>query len=154
MKFKDINEIISFVNNGKATLPEWQRKLFARYRDEIQVHSNGELFYKLDKLFPNEHPESKNHRLLAFEPITKGSFWKGVTNVEEIFHNSSYSIEASERTIEHIGQNNFEGKNLFNFFLNKWCEQALTTDPNSLAVVYPFEYSKATGREQLQVIGS
>lgn len=141
MKFNNIEEIVAFVSKG-LKLPEWQEQLFSKYRKEVRVHSKGELFYKIDRLFPNEHPVSKQHRVLSFESVTKGSFWKAVNNVQQIFQNSSYTATASESTIDFITGDNFEGQNLFSFFLEKWCSTAIPDDPNSLIVVYPFEFMK------------
>lgn len=151
--FLDVLKLISFAIT--ADLPGWQKKLFAKSRDELQVHSKGELFYKIDRLFPNELPESKQHRILAFEPITKQSFWKGVTNVIEIFQNSSYTAEASEKTVKLIIQDTWENKNFFSFFLDEWTKAALSEDPNSLCVVYPPEYIKQNPTiQQVQFISS
>lgn len=141
MKFNNIEEIVAFVN-GKLKLPDWQEQLYSKYRKEVRVHSRGELFFKIDRLFPNEHPVSKEHRVLSFESVTKGSFWKAVNNVQQIFQNSSYTATASETTMNFITEDNFEGQNLFSYFLEKWCSTAIPDDPNSLIVVYPFEFMK------------
>jgi hypothetical protein len=153
MKFADVNAMVLFATR-EAKLPEWQTKLFEKYRNEIKVHSRGELFFKLDTLFPNEHPSSKNHRVRAFESVTKGSFWKGVNNVQQIFQNSSYSVSASKNTVDYVSQVIFDEKNFFEHFLEQWCKNALANDPNSLMVVYPFEYVKEKGVKQLQFISS
>jgi hypothetical protein len=141
MKFNNFEEIVAFVKRG-VKLPDWQKQLYSKYSKEVKVHSKGELFYKIDRLFPNEHKNSKEHRVLSFESVTKGSFWKGVNNVQQIFQNSSYTVSANEKTIEFISADNFEGQSLFSFFLEKWCQTALPEDPNSLIVVYPFEFMK------------
>lgn len=154
MVFNNVNDVVSFVAERLKDLPEWQRKLYQQYAEEIQVHSRGELFYKIDNLFPNEHPMSKEHRVLAFESVTKGSFWKGVNNVIRIFQNSSYSLEASENTVEFVSDHNFDKQNLFSFFLEKWCNTALADDCNSIVAVYPFEYVKAKNVPQVVIIPS
>lgn len=137
MKFSNPENLVSFVLGCK--LPEWQTKLFSKFRTEVQVHSRGQLFYKLDQLFPNESLISKQHRVMAFEPITKGSFNKGVTNINRILSNSSYTCETAEKTEQVITGNNFEGKDLFNYFTEEWMNIALGMDPNALIVVYPPE---------------
>lgn len=154
MRFENVSDIVSFVASKAKTLPQWQRELFSQYREEVQVHSNGLLFYKVDRLFPNEHPDSKAHRILAFEAITKGSFWKGVNNVTRVFQNSSYSVEASENTVAHVTSHNFDKQNLFSFFLKKWCETALANDPNAVVVVYPFEFMQGKKFSQVSFISS
>ncbi len=138
MIFTTVQELVSFVVREK--LPAWQTKLFSKYSNELQVHSKGQLFCKIDTLFPNEHPDSKQHRLLAFEPITKGSFNKGISNIMRIFTNSSYTCIASENTNQLITQPVFDSKNLFTYFLELWIEKALGDDPNGLFVVYPEKF--------------
>lgn len=153
MKFADALALVKFALS--QTLPEWQKKLLKKHRDELQVHSQGEIFTKVDRLFPNEQPDSKMQRILSYEPITKQSFWKGVNNVIEIFQNSSYTAEASEKTVDYITQHNWDDKNLFSYFLDQWTRMALSEDPNALIVVYPFEYiKKFPAREQIKFIGS
>lgn len=68
-RFNDVKELVKFAT--QESLKDWQKKLYKKYRNELQVHSKGEIFYKIDRLFPNEQLESKLHRVLAFEPITK-----------------------------------------------------------------------------------
>jgi hypothetical protein len=152
MIFNDIQALADFAQ--KAKLPSWQAKLFEKYRDQVQVHSKGELFYKIDRLFPNEHPMSKCHRVMAFEPVTKASFLKGISNIMRIFSNSSYEAEASEKTIEYITKHYFDNKNLFSYFLELWITKALGDDPNSLIIVYPKEYNDSKPYEQVLAIPS
>lgn len=152
MIFTDVNAVVSFAVSAK--LPDWQTKLFKKYREEVQVHSKGQLFYKIDRLFPNEHPWSKEHRILAFEPVTKGSFNKGLTNIMRIFSNSSYTCEASEETMQLITKPTFDNKNLFSYFLEQWSINALANDPNSLIVVYPPDFIKDKSFDQVLFVKS
>jgi hypothetical protein len=138
LQFKSEKELVSFVINGK--LPEWQRKLFKKNSEAVKVHSQGHIFYKIDRLFPNEHPESKLHRILSFESITEASFGRAANNINRIFRNSSYTVEASEKTIQEANETKYEGQNFFTWFLDQWVKYALKTDPNSMIVVYPPEY--------------
>lgn len=153
MNFIDVQTLVSFVTT-KAKLPEWQTKLFKKYSSEIQVHSKGQIFYKIDRLFPNENPQSKDHRMLSFEPVTKASFHKGLTNIMRIFSNSSYTCEASEETNNLITDHVFDNKNLFSFFLEQWVMNALAYDPNSLIVVYPPDFIKDKSFSQVMFIKS
>lgn len=143
MQFKSEDDIVSFAITAK--LPEWQGKLFKQNREAVQVHSQGQLFYKIDRLFPNEHSESKKHRVLSFESITEPSFDKAANNINRIFKNSSYTVEASEKTLQFAREDGFEGQNLFNWFLDNWTKWALKEDPNSRIVVYPLEYATEKG---------
>lgn len=152
MVFETIEKLVSFAQGAK--LPEWQRKLFAKNRERVQVHSKGRLFYKLDTLFPNEHPSSKAHRMMAFEPITESSFLKGRNNVGRIFKNSSYTAEASETTIEYITDDRFCDKNLFTFLLDLFVEVALSDDPNAPFVFYPSQFIEATEQDPVVAIST
>lgn len=144
MTFESLEGIIQFAK--KAKLPDWQTELFCKYADEIRVHSKGLLFAKIDTLFPNEQPESKANRLLAYEPITTGSFHKGLSNINRIFSNSSYKIEASPNTIEQAKKEVYgDDKNLFDYYLQQWLETALSDDPNSFVVTYPPEFVDKSG---------
>src|SRR6185436_17426056 len=102
LQFKTDEEVVSFVLKQK--LPDWQAKLFKKNAEAIQVHSQGQIFFKLDRLFPNEAAESKDHRILAFESVTEASFLRGVNNINRIFKNTSYNYEASDKTVEQADQ--------------------------------------------------
>lgn len=152
LQFQSEKDLVSFVISAK--LPEWQRKLFKQYADSIQVHSQGEIFYKLDRLFPNEHPESKHHRILSFESVTEASFGRAANNVNRIFKNSSYTVEASEAVIDTLTSHNYEGLNFYAWFLDQWVAYALKQDANARIIVYPPEYVKATGRASVVFVES
>lgn len=151
LEFKDEKALVSFVANSK--LPEWQVSLFKKNAEAVQVHSQGQLFYKINALFPNENPESQKHRVLSFESITEPSFGRAANNVNRIFKNSSYTCEASEKTIEIANGHTFEEQNFFNWFLDEWVKWALKEDPNSRIVVYPPEYVKK-GNAQVVFVSS
>lgn len=140
LKFADEKALIKFVL--AATLPEWKKKLFKKFSDAIQVHSQGQIFYKIDRLFPNETPEAKAHRILSFESVTEASFLRAANNVNRVFKNSSYSVEASEKTIDLLTPHNYDDDNFYNWFLDQWTEVALKTDANARFVIYPPEYVK------------
>src|SRR5690606_23191555 len=152
MIFPSEKDLVSFVIGCK--LPEWQRKLFKRYSDSIQVHSQGQIFYKLDTLFPNEHPESKKHRILAFESVTEASFGRAANNVNRIFKNSSFSVEASEAVTKYSTEDNFDGMNFYSWFLDQWVKMALKQETNASIVVYYPEYVKNTGRNAVVFVES
>lgn len=152
MDFADVNAIVSFVTTQK--LQDWQKTLFKKYADEVQVHSQGQLFYKLDTLFPNENPASKETRMLSFEPITKASFNKGVSNVYRMFSNSSYSADMSEKTAQYLAETKFDNQDLFSYFLELWTTTALKQDANSLIVVYPEKFMKDKAFNQVLTISS
>ena len=123
----------------ESKLPQWKLDYMAGICKNLQVHTKGLLFSKVDTLFPHEHPDSKAHCINTYEPITKGSIWKAINNIARIFYSSSFKISASDNTLGFINESKFDGKNLFSFFLKKWNEWAIATDPNALCAVYPEE---------------
>lgn len=136
-------EIVKLLKKAyDSRLPQWKADYMAGICKNLQVHTKGLLFSKVDTLFPNEHPDSKAHCINTYEPITKGSIWKAINNLVRIFSNSSFTVSASESTLEVINSDQFSGQNLFSFYLNKWIENAIATDPNALCAVYPDDYSK------------
>lgn len=152
LQFKSEQELVSFVIGSK--LPEWQRKLFKQYAEAVQVHSQGEIFYKLDTLFPNEHEASKTQRILSFESVTEASFGRAANNVNRIFKNSSYTVEASEVTIQEANEHKYDGVNLYSWFLEEWVKYALKQDANARIVIYPPEYVAKYGRPEICFIES
>lgn len=124
----------------ESKLPAWKSDYTARICKNLQVHTKGLLFSKVDTLFPHEHPDSKAHCINTYEPITKGSIWKAINNIIRIFSSSSFTVTASDNALEFVNESNFDGKNLFSFFLDKWTQNAIAEDPNSLIAVYPQEY--------------
>lgn len=151
-QFNSEKDLISFVIQAK--LPEWQGKLFKQNADAVQVHSQGQVFFKIDRLFPNEHIESKKHRILSFESITEASFGRAANNVNRIFKNSSYTVEASDTVIDYTTAHNFDGLNFYNWFLDEWVKMALKNDANARIVCYPKEYVKEYGKPPVAFIES
>ena len=125
----------------KKELPQWKREYYAKICEKLQVHTKGLLFNKIDTLFPNEHPNSKAHCINTYEPITKGSIWKAINNINRIFCNSGFSISASDNTLHFINENRFENKTLFSFFIEKWINETISIDPNSFLAIYPVDYN-------------
>ncbi|MEO7049442.1 MAG: hypothetical protein ABI091_29325 [Ferruginibacter sp.] len=134
-------EIVKLLTKAfTAKLPEWETLYKKRIARNLQVHTKGLLFSKVDTLFPNENPASKEHCVNTYEPITKGSIWKAINNIVRIFSNSSFTVSASDTTLLNINENNFNQENLFSWFVEKWNNVAVATDPNSLIAIYPPEY--------------
>ena len=148
----DIQKIIKSVT--VATLPEWKRTYYEQLCTNLQVHTKGLLFSKVDTLFPNEHPDSKAHCVNTYEPITKGSIWKAINDISRIFSNSSFTVSASDVTNKAVEANDFENSNLFNWFLSKWIEETVAGDANSWCAVYPPDYIKQYGGDQVRFIRS
>lgn len=135
-------EIKNFIKEVlKKELPQWKREYYAKICEKLQVHTKGLLFNKIDTLFPNEHPDSKAHCINTYEPITKGSIWKAINNINRIFCNSGFSISASDNTLHFINENRFENKTLFSFFIEKWINETISIDPNSFLAIYPVDYN-------------
>lgn len=148
----EIAKLISEVE--KYELPPWQKTYMARIAKDLQVHTKGLLFSKVDTLFPHEHPDSKAHCVNTYEPFTKGSIWKAINNLIRIFSNSSFAVSASDSTLDFLNKANFCGENLFSFFIKNWNSTAIATDPNALCAVYPEEYIKDFPGDRVRFINS
>lgn len=137
----DESEIVKLLKQAyESNLPVWKTDYTARICKNLQVHTKGLLFSKVDALFPHEHPDSKAHCINTYEPITQSSIWKAINNIIRIFSSSSFTVSASDNALQFVNENNFDGKNLFSFFLDKWTQTAIAEDPNSICAVYPQEY--------------
>lgn len=126
-------------------LQKWKVEYFEKVAIALQVHTKGQLFSKVDTLFPNEHPDSKAHCIATYEPITKGSIWKGINNLLRIFSSSSFSIDVGDELHEWLEEYEYGGHNLLNYFLETWVHRAVAEDPNGLFVVYPPDYALERG---------
>lgn len=123
-------------------IPGWKKDYFEKVAKALQVHTKGQLFSKVDTLFPNEHPDSKAHVISAYEPITKASIWKGIHNLLRIFSSSSFSINVGDELSKWLEDYETEGHNLLNYFVQEWVSKAVAEDPNGLFVIYPPDYAE------------
>ena len=135
-------------------LPRWKLDWFKKVATNLQVHTKGQLFTKVDNLFPHEHPDSKRHCLDTYEPITKGSIWKGINNLSRIFSNSSFSITTGDELRAWLGDYTHEGSNALTIFIDMWISKAVAENPNGLFVVYPPEYAEERSMCPLQFVRS
>jgi hypothetical protein len=135
-------------------LEAWKRDYFEKVAKSLQVHTKGQLFAKVDTLFPNEHPVSKAHCIATYEPITKSSIWKGINNLLRIFSSSSFSFEVGTELNDWLGEYEYDGNNLLNHFLNEWVSRAVAEDPNGLFVVYPPDWAEERGICPIQWVRS
>lgn len=133
---------------------QWKRDYFEKVCKNLQVHTKGQLFEKVDSLFPNEHPTSKDHAIKTYEPITKGSIWKAINNINRIFSNSSFSITVSDELTKFLSDYEWKGQNLLDIYLEMWINFSLAEDPNGLFVVYPIEYAEERNICPLQFVRS
>lgn len=123
-------------------IPGWKKDYFEKVAKALQVHTKGQLFSKVDTLFPNEHPDSKAHCIATYEPITKSSIWKGINNLLRIFSSSSFSINVGDELTKWLEDYETDGHNLLNYFLQEWVHKAVAEDPNGLFVIYPPDYAE------------
>lgn len=135
-------------------LHRWKRDYFDKIARMLQVHTKGQLFTKVDTVFPNEHPDSKAHCLNTYEPITKSSIWKGINNLLRIFSSSSFSINVGDQLTQWLDDYETDGHNLLHYFLETWVHKAVAEDPNGIFVVYPPEYSDEMKRCPVQFVRS
>lgn len=135
-------------------LDKWKRDYFDKVARMLQVHTKGQLFTKVDTVFPNEHPDSKAHCLQTYEPITKSSIWKGINNLLRIFSSSSFSINVGEQLTQWLEDYEEDGHNLLHYFLEMWIHKAVAEDPNGLFMVYPPEYAAEINECPVQFVRS
>lgn len=135
-------------------LPKWKREFYDKTCRQLQVHTKGQLFTKVDTLFPNEHPASKKHCINSYEPITKGSIWKGINNLSRIFSNSSFDVNVGDELHQWLRDYEHDGNNLVGYFLELWLHKAIAEDPNGLFVVYPPDWAEAHDMCPVQFVRS
>jgi hypothetical protein len=126
-------------------LDTWKKDYYEKVAKALQVHTKGQLFSKVDTLFPNEHPDSKAHCIATYEPITKSSIWKGINNLQRIFAHSSFTYQVSDQLADWLGEYEYNGMNLLNYFLQEWVAKAVAEDPNGLFVIYPPDWAEERG---------
>jgi len=127
---ENIRELVEMVNSGalKSSAPynHW-----AVLKKDLQVHTQGKLFEKVITVYENEDVNATKFVLNTYEPVTKGSIWKGIDNVGRIFKNTGFDISASEETMEFINESEYKDKIIDNFV-----KKSIATDPNTFAVPY------------------
>ena len=102
----------------------WRKK-----RYELQVHTNG---YVLDSFvynYPKEDPENTKFLLDNYEPITKGSIWRGIDNISNILTSSYVDIVGDADSYSFINDNDII-KNYYKEFISK----TTSSDPNTHVV--------------------
>lgn len=132
--------MVKRVNTQKV--PDWKKNYFKRTAENLQVHTKGHLFSKVDTLFPNESPDSKAHCMQSYEPITKGSIWKGINNLKRIFQHSSFSFTVGNELGDWLASYKWKGQNLQQYFVDLWTSKAVAEDPNGVFVVYPPDWAE------------
>lgn len=132
----------------------WLLDYYKRIARDLQVHTKGQLFAKVDTLFPNEHPSSKAHCIATYEPITKSSIWKAINNLSRIFSNSSFTFTVSEQLNDWLQDYRHDGMGLLGYFLETWLHKAIAEDPNGLFVVYPPEWATERNMCPVQFVRS
>lgn len=135
-----VPELIKIVQEKK--LPTWLTDYFEAIAKNLQVHTKGQLFTKVESVYPNENADSRAHCLATYEPITKSSIWKGINNLLRIFSNSSFTINVGDDLNEWLKEYEYDGHNLLNYFLEMWVHKGVAEDPNGLFVIYPPDYAE------------
>lgn len=151
----DREQIPALIKTAQTTvLDSWKKDYFEKVAKSLQVHTKGQLFSKVDTLFPNEHPDSKAHCIATYEPITKASIWKGINNLQRIFAHSSFSYQVGDQLTEWLSEYEYNGMNLLNYFLQEWVAKAIAEDPNGLFVIYPPDWAADRGMCPVQWVRS
>lgn len=86
---------------------------------------------------PREAESTRNFRLSQYKPYTKAPFQQIIESVTgAIFQDSNYTLVIDNKSdSDYIWGNNFEGKDLINYFSSKF--QTICEDPNGFFVYIP-----------------
>jgi hypothetical protein len=126
----NIRKLVELVKGGsdKNAFPfdHWRK-----IRKDLQVHTQGKLFEKVVSVFENEDTNATRFVLNTYEPITKGSIWKGIDNIARIFKNTGFNIIADANSHQFIEDNGFKDEIIENFI-----KKSISSDPNTFAVPY------------------
>lgn len=127
---ENIRKLVELVKGGsdKNAFPfnHW-----AKIRKDLQVHTQGKLFEKVISVFENEDSNATRFVLNTYEPITKGSIWKGIDNISRIFKNTGFNITTDAKSHQFIEDNGFKDEIIENFI-----KKSISSDPNTFAVPY------------------
>lgn len=127
---ENIRDLVDLVrgDSNKSVFPfnHW-----TKLRKDLQVHTQGKLFEKVVSVFENEDKNATRFVLNTYEPITKGSIWKGIDNISRIFKNTGFNVTADARTHLFIEENKYKEKIIDNFI-----KRSISSDPNTFAVPY------------------
>lgn len=167
-----LSEIVEYINSPEKDKKDKRRKLWHDVYVGMSVHidgvcpsfedSNGkavapngwvsqEYDYYFDtrllNKFPTEQPWVKNWRKSVYRPITRAPFLQCISVVTgAIFQDSAYSLVINnQEDSEYIWGNNFDGKDLIQYFVSKF--QEIAEDPNGYFVVLPKESAAETGEK-------
>lgn len=127
---ENIRDLIDLVrgDSNKSIFPfnHW-----TKLRKDLQVHTQGKLFEKVISVFENEDVNSTRFVLNTYEPITKGSIWKGIDNISRIFKNTGFNVITDAKSHQFIEDNKYKEKIIENFI-----KKSISSDPNTFAVPY------------------
>ncbi len=126
----NIRELINYVGVGSSKTLH-PHNIWEKLRTDLQVHTQGKLFEKVVSVFHNEDPNATKFVLNTYEPITKGSVWKGIDNVARIFKNTGFDISTDADTINFLNDGGYKDKIIENFV-----NLSIAKDPNTFAVPY------------------
>lgn len=123
------------------------RNLYTDYYDaNYQYIFDAFLFGR----YPTEPSETRNWRYSQYKPFTQDPFQRCIQTVMgAIFQDSGYSIKIeNQEDNDYIWGNNFEGKNLPNYFVDKF--QNICNDPNGIFITIPKEPRYATTTKRIE----
>lgn len=154
MPIEDAQIPVLIKNSLEHPLDVWKKEYFCKIATNLQVHTKGQLFSKVDTLYPNEHPSSKAHCVATYEPVTKSSIWKGINNLSRIFSNSAFTMNVGQQLNDWLNDYMHDGSNLVTYMLMLWIHKTVAEDPNGLFVVYPPDWAEANDMCPLQFVRS
>jgi hypothetical protein len=101
-----LSKLISGNNNFDKTFKDD----FNNKRYQTQVHSVGYVYDKVVSLFPNEEKGNTQFVIDSYEPITKGSFWRGIDNLKRVFNKTSINTVGNSNTLLELDSIGFFSK--------------------------------------------
>jgi len=148
---------------GKGNIRHIFYEVTSTHEEDMGVHVEGTVPEKLlDKVRPNEHPDSKKYRKDIWESVTVGGSQKIINTVNKIFNKRFFKIEFPEmpKTIKEeenlatYTREEFPGYlDIMNFIKETFTKKDFA-DPNSLLFVGPksFEVEETERFEPISII--
>lgn len=114
---------------GNRSESEFPFNYWNKIKKDLQVHTKGKIYEKTFTVFNNEEPSASSFVLNTYEPVTKGSIWKGIDNISRIFKNTGFDISTDEDTQRFISESGIKSK-----IIDRFINLSMSTDPNTFAV--------------------
>lgn len=119
--YTELVKLIGSVKLDKHLDKHWRKK-----RYELQVHTNGYVYDAIVYNYPKEEVENTQFLINNYEPITKGSVWRGIDGFSKVLTNTSIEISGASRSVQFLNDNN-----IVNNYLQNIINKTSASDPNT-----------------------